>query len=301
MPETISTSDKTNKKSQYIYPKFDITGGDYTNNGHFMHMIFKPNENQKDPGLKVITIATPESLSQSNDIGWKGVETAGFAFQAMTDLLERGEQAYSNVVDAAMKGEETDVKASITDRVASALGGLITPTGANAGEGFKSSLLRNVLYNRFGNQAGVAFGQSFNPKLQFLFETVSPRTFGFTFKFAPKTESETEEVKGIIDTIRRAALPGLSEESYLFTFPYTVSFSFRRGASGSQNSTSGKINTYLYKSKECAITNLSVNYAPEGFWVAHGKDGSPIGYEVSMQLQETEVLTRKDLEEGIAF
>ena len=43
----------------------------------------------------------------------------------------------------------------------------------------------------------------------------------------------------------------------------------------------------MNKIKECALTNCSVNYTPDGYYAAH-TDGYLVTYDVTMQFQELE-------------
>ena len=75
--------------------------------------------------------------------------------------------------------------------------------------------------------ANKAFGVADNPYMEVLFDAMSLRTFTYNFKFAPKSEEETEEVQNIIRVFRFHMTPelrggqsrflGLFHRSLIFT------------------------------------------------------------------------------------
>ena len=49
--------------------------------------------------------------------------------------------------------------------------------------------------------------------------------------------------------------------------------------------------------KMCAITNVDVNYTPDGAWATYG-DGTPVATTLSLSLQETKLLFAEDVIRG---
>ena len=52
---------------------------------------------------------------------------------------------------------------------------------------------------------------------------------------------------------------------------------------------------FLNRFKECALQNLTINYAPEGQYATYG-DGVPTAYEMQMQFTELEPVFNDDYE-----
>ena len=52
---------------------------------------------------------------------------------------------------------------------------------------------------------------------------------------------------------------------------------------------------FLNRFKECALQNLSINYAPEGQYATY-EDGVPTAYEMKMQFTEIEPVFNDDYE-----
>jgi hypothetical protein len=69
------------------------------------------------------------------------------------------------------------------------------------------------------------------------------------------------------------------------SIPHTVTVSFLDD---------GLLNEHLYRTKECFITNLEINYTTQGAWTAHA-DGSPIETQITMSLKEITPVTKQDI------
>lgn len=128
-----------------------------------------------------------------------------------------------------------------------------------------------------------------NPHLAAIFEDLGLREHSFTFRFSPKNKQEADDLKSIIKAIRRRMLPGIGEAAQsstgpVFTFPDTVELAFCDKAQ-------------LYPIKKSVLTNMVVNYAPNGA-PAFYKSGDPTDVEISMTFKEIEVVTRDDYKES---
>ena len=133
--------------------------------------------------------------------------------------------------------------------------------------------------------AQIASGTAPNPNLAVLFKNIGLRDHSFSYRFAPHSEQELKTLKEIIKQLKIRMLPGfVSAADALYTFPDMCDISFTPGAVES------------FKIKRCVLTNLSVNYAPNG--PAFFKTGDPVVVEISMQFKEMSPVTRRDFGEG---
>jgi len=57
------------------------------------------------------------------------------------------------------------------------------------------------------------------------------------------------------------------------------------------------LNPHVPQYKMCAITNVDVNYTPDGSWATYG-DGTPVATTLAISLQETKLLFAEDVEGG---
>lgn len=129
-----------------------------------------------------------------------------------------------------------------------------------------------------------------NPYTEVLFNGVQNRTFSFTFKMIPQNLKEQESVKAIIDEFKFHKAPEFkygSQSNYmLFPSEFDIQFLNREGT-----------NAWLFKISTCALTNMSINYSPEGQYASH-KDGSPFATEMTLEFQELTTLTKESHREG---
>lgn len=125
------------------------------------------------------------------------------------------------------------------------------------------------------------FGTMINPNMELLFNSPYLRTFSFSFKLSPRSAKEAENVKKIIRTFKQAMSVKRSASSFLLQTPHTfaISYVFKE-----------KEHPYLNKFKECALTSCTVNYTPEGNYMAFDDSNNPsmVSYQLDLQFQELE-------------
>jgi hypothetical protein len=132
-------------------------------------------------------------------------------------------------------------------------------------------------------------GLAVNDQQQILFERIDFRTFQLAFTFTPYSREETNQIKDIIKTLRRAAAPLIQPggSGLLFVPPNTIDIAFKFN---------GKPNHYITKTTECVIENIDVNYAPNG-WSAHA-DGSPTQIQLTMSFKELLLVDKSMIKDG---
>jgi hypothetical protein len=133
-------------------------------------------------------------------------------------------------------------------------------------------------------------GLAINPKLQLLFEGIGFRSYQMAFTFTPYSQQEAEQVTKIINTFKQYAAPRLVNGSIggMFFIPPAV-FQPKFYFNGQENK---KINAVT----ESVITNIDVNYGPNGW--ATFNDGGPVQTTLTLQFKETIILDRKTLADG---
>lgn len=138
-----------------------------------------------------------------------------------------------------------------------------------------------------------AQGYAINPQLQMIYKGIGLRTFQLTFTFTPKSAQEAKEVDEIIALFKHHYAPRLesgtetSVNSMFFIPPSMFTVQFMHN---------GRENTHLPKYGECVLSNITVDYAPNGF--ASYEDGSPVQSQLMLQFKETEIIDRNKLEKG---
>jgi hypothetical protein len=139
-----------------------------------------------------------------------------------------------------------------------------------------------------------AFGQTLNPYLEVAFSSMGMRKFEYTFKFAPEKESETQEVRDIIQLFRFHMVPELKgkNERYL-TLPSTfdIHYMYQDGNGAAVE------NTFYNKIATCVLNNVTVDYTPDGT-VRSFESGAPTQINLTLSFDETEMLTKQKVNDG---
>ena len=227
--------------------------------------------------LTTITLPMPSGgISDRNSVSWQDDRlnpATDAAAAALNSFLLGGKKAAEdttkNQVDAFL-GDKSDTKL---------LKALI------ASKTIQEALGQNVL----SRQYGVVI----NPNLELLFDSPSLRDFSFTFKMTPRSKPEAIRVRTIIRYFKQAMSVKRSESVLLLKAPHTFRISYL---------TSTKDHPYLNRFKECALTNCSVNYTPDGQYMSYDAsdpDGrSMTAYELSLNFQELEPIFDDDYDDG---
>lgn len=148
-----------------------------------------------------------------------------------------------------------------------------------------NSIMQNNAAKLVLNRAGYVF----NPQQQLLFEGIDFRTYQMSFTFSPVSREEAAMVGKIIREFRRYAAPSIVREAAgMFFVPpaiFDVQFRFN-----------GQENKNLNKIEKSVITNIEVNYSPNG-WAAHN-DGAPVQTTMTISFKEIALIDRAKIEEG---
>ena len=132
-------------------------------------------------------------------------------------------------------------------------------------------------------------GLALNPMQQLLFQGISFREFQMAFTFTPYSKQEAQTVQKIIKAFRTAAAPTInSGAAGMFFIPpsvFNIKFMYK-----------GKENPNITKVTEAVITNIDVNYAPNGF--STNSDGAPVQTQMTISFRENALIDRNKIKEG---
>jgi hypothetical protein len=230
--------------------------------------------------LATITLPMPSGgISDRNSVNWQSGElnpaTEAVATALNSFLLGGAEAGANKAKDqfGAVFGDKSDTKL---------LKALI------ASKTIQEALGTNVL----SRQYGVVI----NPNLELLFDSPSLRDFSFSFKMTPRSKEEAIRVRTIIRYFKQAMSVKRSQSVLLLKAPHTFRIQYK---------TSNQDHPYLNRFKECALTNCSVNYTPDGQYMSYD-DSSPNGrsmtaYELSLSFQELEPIFDDDYDDKDAL
>jgi len=153
-----------------------------------------------------------------------------------------------------------------------------------------------------------AKGIVLNPNVELLYQGYGLREFDHVFKFTPHNKDEAKEIQNIVNTFRKAALPqadgvtgpGASKEDLAkqgsdkvvndnyIGVPNLVKVRYMKGK---------KDHPFLPKYLYCVITDLNINYTPDGVYATY-EDGSPVATTLSVSFTETKLIYRENIDEG---
>jgi hypothetical protein len=134
----------------------------------------------------------------------------------------------------------------------------------------------------------AASGLASNPKKEMIFSGVDFRNFTMDYLFYPKSMAETLYVKNIIDILKFHMYPEYkSKERFTFIYPSEFDITFFVG-------TEGKENPWVNRVATSVLTNMAVNYTPQGVWAVHA-DGSPVMIQLSLTFKELSIITKDNL------
>jgi hypothetical protein len=148
----------------------------------------------------------------------------------------------------------------------------------------------STLKNDAAKVALNRMGYVFNPQEQVLFEGIDFRTFNMSFTLTPYSAAEANEIKNIIRAFRRNAAPTIASggAGFFFIPPSVFDITFEYN---------GAPNPNINKVKRSVLTDVTVNYAPNGTWSTHN-DGSPVQTNLTLSFKEIELVDRAAVEGG---
>jgi len=138
-------------------------------------------------------------------------------------------------------------------------------------------------------------GQILNPNMELLFSGVNLRSFKFSFKMTPRNETEAERIRDIIRKFKESMSPsigggtdfGNERLSDLYLNPPNIfKLEYKKGPDP---------HPFLHKFKECALTDMSVNYTGEGTYATYGGDlSAPVSMVMDLGFKELEPVYSSD-------
>ena len=157
---------------------------------------------------------------------------------------------------------------------------------------------------------GRSLGVIANSNTELLFAGVSMRSFEFSWVLSPRDRREAANVRMIIRALKQWSAPrklsklasgkdaaekgrgtGLAGgPSYFLSTPNV--FRLRYLTNGNNNILG------VNKFKPCALTDINMNYTPEGMWMAY-ENGMPVSVQMSLKFNELEPIYNTDYSDKI--
>jgi len=234
-----------------------------------------------------IVMYMPQDIQDSFKADWEGK-----AFGSITAGL---------IAAAGQKGAGNKIKQTV-DATSGALDRAGVNTAANLITGLAQKITGDQISadDLFGGISGVAR----NPNTELLFQKMNMRTFDLTFKMAPFDQMDAYSMEAVIQLFKQAMLPQykLGKGDKVFGYeggdsggiqagfikvPKICSVNFMRGNAQ---------NTHLPRYKMCAITNVDVNYTPDGTYASFA-GGPPVAVQLKVSFMETKLVFSEDVQD----
>ena len=207
-----------------------------------------------------VILPIPGGISDTNAVDWGSgtmnpiqAAAANFALTSLQEGFARGGEVAKDLAGAAAKAGP-DVKKGI----AAAIAGSATQIG-------KQALQRGE-------------GMVLNPNMELLFNGPQLRNFGFSFKLSPRNAREAQAAVMIIKFFKQGMSPIRTEANFFLKAPHTFKLKYLKGRDRGEQK-------FLNQFKECALTNATVQYTPDGNYNTF-TDGVMASYSLQLTFNE---------------
>ena len=237
----------------------DFSGGDLSGGGGRQ-------KNREAGGYVILPI--PGGISDNNSVSW-GADNMDPVAQAVASL------AYAGVMQGfgAMGSKAKEILSAVKDssKVAGeAMGVAIAAAASKQGE----QMLQRTK------------GAIINPNMELLFNNPAIRQFNFSWKLAPRSKGEAEDVIKIIRFFKQGMAPIREHPNLFLKSPNTFKLTYKHRTQDHK---------FLNKFKECALLNCGVEYTPDGNYATFD-DGVMTAYRMTLSFQELEPVYSDDYE-----
>jgi len=233
--------------------------------------------------FKTIIMYMPEDISTGFRAGWTGKSMANTTAKALRAL---GQEGVGNKLGTAANEAKSFLETG----------------GALAGAAVVQSIVQTLSGESlsYDDIFGATEGAVLNPNTELLFSNIDLRNFSLNFKLVPRSTDEAKDVRGIVESFKKAMLPS-KDPGEVFGYnkaannkgiqlgfigvPKLCRVSFMKG--------SGE-HPYLPRFKMCAIISADVNYTPDGAYATY-YDGQPVAMSLSLSFQETKICFAEDI------
>ena len=250
------------------------------------------NRMKVDDNFATIMLPIPQDLGNEVQQGWQGKAFTGLGRAAISSMAGGD----FNILKQKT-GDFTGNLKAIQDSLTGGLLNMLPGVGGNLDVSDISGATRGVVLN---------------PNAELLYDGPEMRELGMSFKMVPKNPAEAKTIRDIVQTFRKASLPrfggaegdvgklgsigklkrGEKGEDNFIRVPRLCKFTFMHGS---------KPHEWINQFKPCAISNVTVNYTPDGTFATYS-DGSPVATELRLNFQETKLIFADEVQmQGASF
>jgi hypothetical protein len=206
-----------------------------------------------------IALHVPNQISIRYGMNWGEEDTNIFAMGAAgADILARAASGSANV----------DQVLGVGSAIAAAIALQKTPQAA---------------------AISASSGLALNPRKEQVFKSVDFRTFSFAYDFYPRDADEAQNVLNIIQMFKLHMHPEFKDSSnFLYIYPSEFDIYYYQG---------GKENMNLHRHTSCVLTEMTVNYSPQGQFTTFD-NGMPTQININLNFRELALLTKEKIQDG---
>ena len=215
--------------------------------------------------LATMSLPIPANIQDTNVVDWQ------------KDDIDEMQKQLASLTSSAIEGNVSEGVKEVKDTVKKE-GSLKAVT-----EGLKNTITGVKAMQR-------EKGAVFNENTELLFNGPGMRSFSFSFRLSPRSAKEAKMVRSIIRTFKESMSAKKSKQFFFIKAPNTYWISYMSGITK-------ELHPWLNKIKECALTNMTVQYAPDGNYSTFS-DGSMTSYMMQLSFKEIEPVFNTDYEEG---
>lgn len=165
-----------------------------------------------------------------------------------------------------------------------------SPNARSIGEGAAAFGLAGGVPGTNTGVVSAATGLAFNPRKEQVFKGVDFRTFQFDYQFFPRSSTEARNVLDIIRMFKLHMHPEFKDTNkFLYIYPSEFDISYY---------TNGTENTAIHKHTSCVLTEMSVNYTPNGQFTSF-PDGTPTQINLQLTFRELAQLDKPMVQRGM--
>ena len=229
---------------------------------------------------KVFLPMQPEGLAEGNGVDWQD-GTAG----ALEGAAFRTAQSGISAVDDKEKNKFKNIATALMTQGSEEAQNLFQNSGISNNDIAAFFAARAVGNNSLFTRAT---GKVLNPNLELLFNGPKLRKFSYNFRFTPREERESREIKRIIKFFKKNMAPQRVPSKLFLKTPnvFKLKYIFK----------GGRQHPFLNKIKMCALQSFNVTYAPDGSYMTYD-DGSMTAYNVSMSFGELNPIYENDYDD----
>jgi len=175
--------------------------------------------------------------------------------------------------------------------IAGVVSGLLDSIGGGQGtKGGSRKISMPGVGTYIANNLQLAARKSFNPAVETLYRSPTPRNWQWNIEYSPTSKDDATAFIQIVEALKQHSYPTQDLGGVLYTFPGTVDFAFR---------INGEVSSVLPRSlQKCFIKGVQLDYTQQGFY-AHFKDGNPVTIVLTLDIAETRLLDRSDLDPSL--